>query len=97
MVRDDMNPLRQACSAAGRCFGSAGSGNLARATDQDVYTGATVPLPPGTVAGRPGAFVQAALPGAATVLRVSVKAFGNAPIDVMVVKVGCTIGKCVLG
>lgn len=83
--RADMNPLLFACATTGRCKGSEGATSLAAATDQSVYTGAGVPLPKGAAAGTPAAFVQADLPAAATVLRGSVKAFGGAPIDVMLI------------
>jgi hypothetical protein len=83
-----MNPLKGACATASRCTASAGTSNIPDATDQNVYTGAFVSLPAGTPAGTPGAFVQARLPAPATVTRASVKGFGTAPLDVILIRVG---------
>jgi hypothetical protein len=88
MSRADMNPLKDACATASRCTASAGASNIPDATDQNVYTGAFVSLPAGTPAGTPGAFVQALLPAPATVTRASVKGFGTAPLDVILIRVG---------
>ncbi len=85
-VRDDMNPFKGACALSGRCTASQGSSQLARATDQDVYTGALVLLPAGTPSGTPGAFLQAELSAPGTVRRVSVKGFGTAPLEVVLIK-----------
>lgn len=82
-----MNPLRGACSLPANCFASAGSTQLEDSTDQDPYTGAYIQLPKGAPAGAQAAFVQARLPAAAGVTRVSVRGFGDAPIDLILIKV----------
>ena len=81
-----MNPLKLACTTPSRCSASAGTSNIPDATDQNVYTGAFVPLPAGTPAGSPGAFVQANMLAPGTVTRVSVKGFGNAPLNLVLIK-----------
>ncbi|KAL4458642.1 hypothetical protein ABPG75_013507 [Micractinium tetrahymenae] len=84
--RDDMNPLKRACAIAGRCSASTGSTLLQNATDLDVYTGALVSLPAGTPSGTAGAFLRASLPAASTVYRVTLKAFGSANIEFLLLK-----------
>ena len=94
MSRDDMNPLKLACTTPSRCSASAGTSNIPDATDQNVYTGAFVPLPAGTPAGSPGAFVQANMLAPGTVTRVSVKGFGNAPLNLVLIKARTGRGNC---
>jgi len=51
------------------------------------HAGALINLPAGAPAGEPAAFLRIALPAASTVQRVTVKGFGNAPLEALLLKV----------
>lgn len=83
-----MNPIKGRCAAAPTaCTASAGSSLLANATDGSGYTKALVSLPAGVPAGAAGAWLRVALPEAARVETVSVRAFGSEPLQVVLIRV----------
>ncbi|KAG2496554.1 hypothetical protein HYH03_005377 [Edaphochlamys debaryana] len=74
-LRPHMNPLLRLCATAGACTASAGSTDLASATDTSVYTSAIIAVPPG--GGK--AFLNVPIPGGPLeVKRVSLKAYSGA-------------------